>query len=112
MGGVYRCYFSDNPDDCLPDLAPCSFSDECCCLLCAPDSEGDFVCCPGGVDCVPNGGACVSDADCCDLHCVDGVCQPPDIDCVPMGGECVVDEDCCAGLICNPETGRCYFLMV
>jgi hypothetical protein len=109
MAGVYRCYPTTNPGDCTLDLQPCSFSDECCCGLCAPDAGGALVCCPGGVDCVPRGGACTADADCCDLHCVDGFCTERDTDCIPVGGPCLADTDCCEGLVCSTVAGTCAF---
>jgi hypothetical protein len=109
IAGVYRCFSEEIPDgECLPDLAPCSFSDECCCLLCAPDpTTGALLCCPEGEDCVPDGGVCLSDMDCCSGHCnSDGFCAEDDTPCVELGGTCVTDEDCCSGW-CNPETHTC-----
>ncbi|MFH1434822.1 MAG: hypothetical protein ABIJ56_03805, partial [Pseudomonadota bacterium] len=112
FAGVYRCYDPEIPEgECIPDGDPCSFSDECCCELCAPDDDGALICCPGGMPCVPNGGACLTDADCCDLNCVDGVCGEPDTSCVPLEGDCTTSEDCCSEY-CDPATGKCGVLII
>jgi hypothetical protein len=106
IAGVSRCFSAPPDESCILDGEPCSFSDECCCLLCAPDTEGSLVCCPGGEPCVPDGGACISDIDCCSMSCIDGVCGPPDTNCIPLGGTCTTDEDCCSGR-CDPTTNTC-----
>jgi hypothetical protein len=89
-------------DSCLEDLEPCAFSDQCCCLICAPDDNGDLVCCPEGTECIPVDGPCTTDADCCDGNCTrDGVCGEEVTDCVPFGGQCTTDEDCCDDIPCT-----------
>jgi len=90
--GVSRCFFSDT--ECIPTGGECSFSDECCVGVCAPDPQtGILVCNP---TCIPEGDQCTADADCCSGHCnADGICGPDEDPCVPLGGVCVVAEDCC-----------------
>ena len=113
LGGVYRCYNSDNPSDCLSDGAECAFSEECCCGLCAiEEATGTLKCCPGGIPCVPTGGQCTTDLDCCYGPCIDGICTEQELPCVPAGGHCTSDEDCCEPLKCNPSTQTCYYVFV
>jgi len=109
LAGVSRCYGTDE-GSCTTDLQPCSFTDECCCGLCAPDAAGALVCCPAGEICIPDGGRCTTDADCCGWSCVDGVCggESP---CVPLSGPCETAEDCCSG-DCDPTTHSCTPLLL
>ncbi len=93
--------------ECLPDLEACAFSDQCCCQICAPDDDGDLVCCPGEETCMPAGDKCMSDADCCSGNCnSDGICGPGENACIPVGGPCTNPEDCCSNY-CNTMTGSC-----
>jgi len=90
--GVTRCFFSDT--ECIPTGGECSFSDECCDGVCAPDpNTGTLVCNPG---CIPEGDQCTTDSDCCSGNCnSDGICGPEEDPCVPLGGACIIAEDCC-----------------
>jgi hypothetical protein len=108
VAGVERCFGETPPDEpCLPDLAPCAFSDECCCGLCAFDETGALVCCPEGTGCIEDGDPCTTDVDCCSGNCNEsGFCGPDEVPCVELGGECETDEDCCGGY-CSPTTHTC-----
>jgi hypothetical protein len=101
--GVSRCFFSDT--ECIPTAGECSFSDECCDGVCAPDpNTGTLVCNPG---CIPEDDQCTTDADCCSGNCnLEGICGPDEDPCVPLGGACVLPEDCCdPTYLC--ENGTC-----
>ena len=90
--GVSRCFFSDT--ECVPTNGECSFSDECCDGVCAPDpNTGILVCNPS---CIPEGDQCTTDADCCSGNCnQNGVCGPDEDPCVPLGGACTTAAECC-----------------
>jgi hypothetical protein len=102
--GVPRCWDEGTPSNCIADGQPCSFSDECCGGVCAPDENGNLVC---GSTCIPLTGACTVDADCCDAGlCIGGSCSPNNNDCQPIGGACTEATDCCSGE-CDTVNGVC-----
>lgn len=105
--GVTRCWGSST--ECIPVTGACSFSDECCEGVCAPDPNagGELRCNP---TCVSDGQACTADADCCNLSCVDGICGPPEVTCIPLGGPCTVNEECCDG-ICDQSAHICGIIV-
>jgi len=86
---------------CLDDGHDCAFGDVCCCGVCAPDTNGALVCCPGGQSCVPSGGSCTADSDCCQGCCDDstGTCTTSTSICGTctgaMLGELCTDTNAC-----------------
>jgi hypothetical protein len=85
---------------CLPQGHECAFGDTCCCGVCAPDSTGALVCCPGGNNCVADGGACTISSDCCAGCCNNGTCTTDTSVCGTctlgqLGESCATNADCC-----------------
>lgn len=90
---------------CLDESPVCRDLGEGCTQpeLCCGFILGKGACGPADSCCKPDGTSCMSNADCCNINCIDGFCGG--FQCIEAGDDCEEDFECCTKR-CEPD-GTC-----